>query len=220
MMDRKKIFEGNRLIAEHLYGKPRLVLLSIPKGKELLWKTGNSEYDEYTELELSGHGSRCYHDDYKWIMPVVEKIAKELDPSEEFIIQYFEGETYSTITNPEIETVNIDPITSMWETCIKYIKFIKSPIEDEMSSIEENILTEITEDNDCMKLVQSMMTQPMNTIPLKANEYLTYLSKIYGFCGEMMITAYAHYLQAVHGKTCKTNDYKITEEGKKWFKNN
>ena len=219
-MVNKEFLEGNKLIAEFMGGKPRLVLLSIPTGKELLWKTGNREYEEYTELELSAHSSKCYNNDYNWIMPVIEKIAKELDPSEEFVIQYFEGKTYSSITNPSLEVVNEDPIFSMWEACVYYIKFINASIEDETPAFEEKVLEEVSEDNDCMKMVQSMMTQPMNTIPPKANEYLTYLSKIYGFCGEMMITAYAHYYQAVHDKTCSDPEYKINEEGINWFKNN
>jgi len=77
-----------------------------------------------------------------------------------------------------------------------------------------------TEKKDTMSVVSTMMETKMNEISPIAIEYLKYISKIYGFCGEVMVTAFAHYCQAVLGLPCDDPDYKITEEGVKWFKEN
>jgi hypothetical protein len=72
---------------------------------------------------------------------------------------------------------------------------------------------------DTMTKVSQMMGTIMNQNPEPANEYLRYLSSKYGFCGEMIITAYAHYCQAVLKLPCDNSDYLINEEGINWFVN-
>jgi hypothetical protein len=54
-------------------------------------------------------------------------------------------------------------------------------------------------------------------IPRTALEYARYLCSKYGSCGEIFITAYAHYAQLVEGLTTNDALYKIDEEGKAWF---
>lgn len=76
------------------------------------------------------------------------------------------------------------------------------------------------EKKDTMSVVSTMMSAKMNTISPIAIEYLKFISSKYGFCGEIMVTAFAHYCQAVLGLPCDSPDYRITEEGTKWFVDN
>ena len=73
------------------------------------------------------------------------------------------------------------------------------------------------EKKDTMAVVDKMMTTPMNELPEISIDYLKFLSSKYGFCGEMCVTAYAHYCQAVLGLPCDNPDYKINNEGTTWF---
>lgn len=57
-------------------------------------------------------------------------------------------------------------------------------------------------------------------IPDKAKEYNRFLCQKYGGCGEVTVTAYAHYAQAIEKLKSKDSSYKIDKEGKKWFKEN
>jgi len=76
------------------------------------------------------------------------------------------------------------------------------------------------EKKDTMSVVSTMMETKMSEISPIAIEYVKSMSKIYGFCGEIMVTAFAHYCQAVLNLPCDNPDYKITEEGINWFKKN
>ena len=73
---------------------------------------------------------------------------------------------------------------------------------------------------DTMTKVSQMMGTIMSQNPEPANEYLRYLSSRYGFCGEMIVTAYAHYCQAVLNLPCNNPSYVINEEGVNWFNEN
>ena len=68
--------------------------------------------------------------------------------------------------------------------------------------------------------VTEMMSTSMNKLPLAAIDYLKYLSSTQGFCGEICVTAYAYYCQAILGMKCSDPSYKITKEAKQWFEEN
>lgn len=70
---------------------------------------------------------------------------------------------------------------------------------------------------DTMSEVSEMMQTPTMSIDPIAMEYVKHLSSIYGFCGEMMVTAFAHYCQAVKELPCDNPDYKMTDQDKEWF---
>jgi hypothetical protein len=70
------------------------------------------------------------------------------------------------------------------------------------------------------KRMSEMMSTPMNQLPPLAFEYMKYMCKKYGGCGEIMVTAYAHYAQSVEGLECDDRAYCIDEDGRQWFKEN
>jgi hypothetical protein len=76
------------------------------------------------------------------------------------------------------------------------------------------------EKKDTMSVVSTMMETKMSQTSPIALEYLQFLSKKYGFCGEIIVTAFAHYCQAVLGLPCDNPDYRITNEGVNWFLDN
>ena len=54
-------------------------------------------------------------------------------------------------------------------------------------------------------------------LPKLARAYLDYLSGNVGACGEVYLTAYAHYAQAVEKLSCTDEMYEIDEDGRRWF---
>lgn len=62
-----------------------------------------------------------------------------------------------------------------------------------------------------------MMGMPMNQLPEAAIEYLRHISIETGFCGEVCISAYAAYNQAVLGMPCEDELYKIPPVELRWF---
>lgn len=76
------------------------------------------------------------------------------------------------------------------------------------------------EKKDTMSVVSVMMESKMSGISPIAIEYLKHMSRIYGFCGEVMVTAFAHYCQAVLGLPCDNPDYRISDEDRQWFIDN
>lgn len=76
------------------------------------------------------------------------------------------------------------------------------------------------EKKDTMSVVSVMMAMKTKDINPLSWEYVKFMSKKYGFCGEIMVTAFAHYCQAVLGLPCDSPDYTITDEGNKWFNEN
>lgn len=63
-----------------------------------------------------------------------------------------------------------------------------------------------------------MMLQPMNQLPKAAIEFLRYMSSRVGFCGEVCVTAYAYYSQAVLNLPCDDPGYKIDPDALNWFR--
>lgn len=76
------------------------------------------------------------------------------------------------------------------------------------------------EKKDTMSVVNTMMSHKMSHISPIAIEYLQFMSKKYGFCGEVMITAFAHYCQVVLGLPCDNPDYRCNNEAINWFLDN
>ena len=70
---------------------------------------------------------------------------------------------------------------------------------------------------DAMDVVGTMMSTPMNQLPPIAIEYVKHMSSLYGFCGEVCVTAYAAYVQAILGLPCKDPSYKLSEKDRQWF---
>ena len=62
-----------------------------------------------------------------------------------------------------------------------------------------------------------MMTIPMGQLPYGAKAYCKFLCNKMGMCGEVMITAYAHYAQEIEGMSCDDPAYAIDPNGKAWF---
>lgn len=63
-----------------------------------------------------------------------------------------------------------------------------------------------------------MLNIPMKNLPEPALEYLKYISSKVGFCGEVCLTAYAYYNQAVLNMKCEDDLYKIPQEDLMWFR--
>ena len=63
-----------------------------------------------------------------------------------------------------------------------------------------------------------LMMTPQNQLPPLALEYAHHLCQQYGLCGEVFVTAFAHYAQAVRHEACKDSLYKIDAQGRQWFK--
>lgn len=76
------------------------------------------------------------------------------------------------------------------------------------------------EKKDTMSVVSVMMETKMSEISPIAIDYVKYMSSKYGFCGEVMVTGFAHYCQAVLGLPCDNPDYRIKPEDRQWFKDN
>jgi len=70
---------------------------------------------------------------------------------------------------------------------------------------------------DAMDEVSVMMGIPMNQLPEPAIEYCRALSAEIGFCGEVCVTAYAAYCQAVLKLPCNDHSYIISDKARKWF---
>jgi len=71
---------------------------------------------------------------------------------------------------------------------------------------------------DAVKRAGKMFLMPMNKLPESALDYAQFLSEKYGMCGEVLLTAFAHYAQSVEGLQCAIDSgYKIDDVGKAWF---
>lgn len=65
---------------------------------------------------------------------------------------------------------------------------------------------------------QLFMDTKIRDLPPLAMEYATYLCSKVGGCGEVLMTAYTHYAQAVENLVSEDSLYILTPEGKAWFK--
>lgn len=70
---------------------------------------------------------------------------------------------------------------------------------------------------DAVHRAAQMMKTPMKGLPKKAVKYARYLGKKYRTCGEIFMTAFAHYAQYIESLPCEDSIYKINSEGKIWF---
>ena len=58
---------------------------------------------------------------------------------------------------------------------------------------------------------------PMGMLPPLALKYAHELGRKYGLCGEVYLTAFAHYAQAVEKLKCSDSLYRIGKEGRAFF---
>jgi len=62
-----------------------------------------------------------------------------------------------------------------------------------------------------------MFGMPQREVPHGAMQYVKFLAGKYGICGEVYMTAFAHYAQAVEGLACDDDLYALDSEGKQFF---
>ena len=67
----------------------------------------------------------------------------------------------------------------------------------------------VREAQDALDWAIEMMGGPVKNVPNLAMEYVKLLSSMYGFCGEVMITALAGYAQKIKGMPCKDQLYQV-----------
>ena len=72
--------------------------------------------------------------------------------------------------------------------------------------------------SECMDKAVKMMGAPMTELPKPAVAYARYLCDKYGMCGEVFLTAWAHYLQAVEGLDEDDSLYQIDDVGAEFFR--
>lgn len=70
---------------------------------------------------------------------------------------------------------------------------------------------------DAVIRAQEMMSKPMNKLHPGAVAYAKYLCNRYGGCGEVILTAYAHYAQEIEEMTTTDKAYASNEEAKEFF---
>ena len=73
---------------------------------------------------------------------------------------------------------------------------------------------------DALSKAMEMMTLPTNQLPQLCRDYLKHLSDQVGFSGEVCLTAYAHYCQAIENIRCSDISYRIDKAGTEWFAKN
>lgn len=70
---------------------------------------------------------------------------------------------------------------------------------------------------DALDRAMEMMEQPRIGLPPRALAYASHLCRELGMCGEVLITAYAHYAQHVESLPCADPAYHINPAGTQWF---
>jgi hypothetical protein len=70
-----------------------------------------------------------------------------------------------------------------------------------------------------LQRAQELMGVPQRELPPVALGYLYHQNNKYGACGEVTLTAFAHYAQAVEGLKTSNVMYKIDLEALNWFRN-
>lgn len=65
---------------------------------------------------------------------------------------------------------------------------------------------------DALDRANELMQQPMALLPERAMNYCRHLSNIYGFCGEIMITALCAYAQIDEGLSCGDSLYAVKDD--------
>jgi hypothetical protein len=70
---------------------------------------------------------------------------------------------------------------------------------------------------DAVVRAMAMMQIPMVELPKLARDYVRHLSSKLGLCGEVYLTAYAHYAQCVDGLPCVDIAYFAGPDAQDWF---
>ena len=72
---------------------------------------------------------------------------------------------------------------------------------------------------DALDRAQEMMFIPMNQLPSIAVDYARHLGANGGICAEVLLTAWAHYAQAVEGLKTDDEAYRAGAWEREWFAN-
>ena len=64
---------------------------------------------------------------------------------------------------------------------------------------------------DAIKRAAEMMNIPTADLPMVAYSYSQFLCRKYGGCGEIFMTAFAHYAQKIEGLPCSDSLYQVNE---------
>lgn len=65
---------------------------------------------------------------------------------------------------------------------------------------------------------RQLMLLPQTLLPPDAMRYIKFLAAKYGGCGEVYLTALAHYAQAVEGYVCDNEAYRLDDGARTWFR--
>ena len=70
---------------------------------------------------------------------------------------------------------------------------------------------------DALERADELSRMPMSQLPPLALAYLREHSRVYGGCGEEMITALAHYAKLAEGLSCSDPNYRPKKKDKEFF---
>ena len=115
-MDKKEIFEGNKLIAVFMGAK-----LDKRNGEDSVWLSEQSMFSEY--FRVTHHNK--YHTHWEWLMPVVEKIDK-LDATATSITNIcceINSKFFRHLEVKSIQTISNTKIEATYESVIKFIEW-------------------------------------------------------------------------------------------------
>jgi hypothetical protein len=71
---------------------------------------------------------------------------------------------------------------------------------------------------DAVARASQLMSAPPRERPVLALEYARHLASSLGLCGEIVVTAFAAYAQAVEGLPCADSLYQIGDSEREWFR--
>ena len=133
----------------------------------------------------------------------------------------FETEEESVKAHAELENIPKTKVSAWWygkEDFLTTVKDYESKEEDGFT-VRIYWLNEDGTENKNLAVDEAgkMMSIPMSKLPIVAAEYLKKLSSEAGFCGEVCMTAYAHYFQGVFNFPCNDSLYKLPATAREWF---
>ena len=111
------ILEGNKIIAEFLGINPQRIVSEMPINKDGNYCNGNGDLDKYgNPCYLVYAPSLQYNSSWDWLMPVVEKIHKMEEYTEEYTSE-------QVIYAPILQAIPLYGITGVWREVVEFIKW-------------------------------------------------------------------------------------------------
>ena len=74
-----------------------------------------------------------------------------------------------------------------------------------------------TTEKDALSRAEELFNTPMQDVPKLAAEYMRAMCRLYCACGEVMLTAFAHYAQFEEGLSCSDILYKPSKKDQELF---